>query len=142
MAIIHDGEQIPGTWRAPDVPPPELTLIIVPFPGLVGEFALNGRTKGREISITGLLHSAGYTSSLAIRAMINKLNDSQHVGRRGQLVVPISSTDNWTYADVTFRGFQMLAPGPIIDYAGNLHNDRTVWVCPGVLYFRQHTVND
>lgn len=140
--ITFAGKTIPGSWRTPQAPPPDLELIISKFPGLAGEFALNGRTGGRDISIPGLLFAPQFTSGSSVRAFINLLNDPDHIGLNGSLVLPFGNSVRG-YHDCTFRGFEELPPGPIQDVGGNLNKgDRNCWCCPGVLYFRQHTVND
>jgi hypothetical protein len=127
MAITHAGtsfgSHIHGT---PRVEPWEFDETRQHFFGLIGEYKILGKVKGREIAIP--FHLTGYATHLLLQTGIQEFAILQ--GTTGTLSVEIGSSTS-TYDDTTFYGFFPIED-PWLDGSGV-----NGWQQRGNLKFRQ-----
>lgn len=127
MAITHAGvsfgSHIHGT---PRVEPWEFDETRQHFYGLVGEYKILGKVKGREINIS--FHLTGYADHYSLQTGVADLASLQ--GLTGTLSIQIASS-TVEYADTTFYGFSPIED-PWLDGSGV-----NGWQQRGNLKFRQ-----
>jgi hypothetical protein len=137
MALKIASNDISGVHGAVHRHMPEHVARVTKFYGLQGESEIADPASGRQLDCHIWIFEASFVTAELLMKYLTKLDNN--VGKwRGDLIETGNITQ--TFHDVTFKGFEMQAPGPLPDLTQSLVRNKIVWFCMGTLLFRQHTV--